>query len=228
MPSSGRCANSSMGIRENINGIKKEIPKEVTLLAATKDRTVEEIKEAIKSGIAVIGENYVQEAEKKYAALKNKAAFHFIGRLQKNKIKKVLEICSLIQSVDSAGLAEEMDKKAANKADILLQVNIGKEKTKGGILPGNLVSEIKKISKLHNIRIKGLMCIEPYSENPEDARPYFKEMKRLFDAVKKQGIPGVEMKILSMGMSDTYRIAVEEGSTLVRIGTAIFGERKTI
>src|SRR3989344_1924821 len=217
-----------MGIKESIRTIRKEIPKSVSLLAATKDRSMEEIKEAIAGGISVVGENYAQEMEKKYAALKSEAEFHFIGGLQKNKIKKVLDMCSLIQSVDSIELAEEIDKKAKRKVDVLIQVNIGKEKSKAGAMPEKLIPVIKEISKLRNIRIKGLMCIEPYSENPEEARIYFRNMRELSEKIKKQNIPNVGMKILSMGMSDTYKIAIEEGSNMVRIGTAIFGKRKTI
>lgn len=217
-----------MSIKENVEKIKSEIPNDVTLVAATKTRPIREIEEAIESGITIIGENYVQEAEKKYNVLKDKVKFHFVGHLQTNKVKKAVGIFSMLQTVDSLKLAEEIDKrcKAINKImPVLIEVNVGKEENKTGVLPEDTIWLIKKINNLKNIKIKGLMTMAPYFDNPEKTRPYFKKTKELFDRIKALNTPNVYMEILSMGMSDSYKIAVEEGSNMIRIGTKIFGER---
>jgi len=205
-------------IKENID--KLQIQSDVKLIAVTKTRTVEEIKQAIKAGIACIGENRVQEAEEKFPLLPN-VEKHMIGSLQTNKVKLAVKLFDMIQSVDSLKLAKEIDKrcKAINKVmPILVEINIGDEASKHGIKPEDVEGFVKEISKLKNIKVYGLMCVAPLV-NPEEARPYFKQMKRLFDSIGN-------MKWLSMGMSNDYKIAIEEGSNMIRIGTAIFGERK--
>lgn len=205
-------------LRDNLT--KLRIPSNVKLIAVTKTRAVEEIKEAIRAGITCIGENRVQEAEEKFPYLP-KVEKHMIGNLQTNKVKLAVEIFDVIQSVDSLKLAKEIDKRceAIGKVmPVLIEVNIGEEANKHGIRLENVKSFVKEISQFENIIIQGLMCVAPLV-NPKEARPYFKKMKQLFDSING-------LKWLSMGMSNDYKIAIEEGSNMVRIGTAIFGERK--
>ncbi len=201
------------------------LPKDVKIVAVTKIRSIDEIKKAIAEEIKIIGENRIQEAEKKYNELRSylkekNVEFHFIGHLQKNKVKKAVMMFDLIQSVDSIELAKELDKRAKELdkvQDILIQVNIGNEPQKSGIKKYGLNTLVDEVIKLKNIKLKGLMCIVPDFEDKEKTRPYFKDMKKRFDETK--------LEILSMGMSDDYKIAVEEGSNMVRLGRAIFGER---
>ena len=215
-----------MSISENIKRIKSEIPSNVKLVAATKTRTIEEINEAIRAGITIIGENYVQEALKKYEKLNlSNVELHLIGHLQKNKINKALKIFDCIQSIDSYELAEAIDKRAKKIIPVFIEVNIADEETKFGVKKEYLIDLIKKISQLKNIRVEGLMTM-PYFDDPNDARPYFREMKALFEKIRLMNLPNVFMKYLSMGMSNDYKIAIEEGSNMIRIGTAIFGPRK--
>jgi len=215
-------------LKENIKKIKQELQSNIKLVAATKTRTVEDIKQAIEAGIEIIGENYVQEAEEKFDELKGKVKFHCIGHLQTNKIKKAVEIFDMIQTVDSVKIAKEIDKRSKNIGKVmpvLIEINSGKEPNKDGVMPEDAESLIKEISALANIKIKGLMTMAPYFDNPEKDRPYFKETKKLFDKISSLNIPNVDMEILSMGMSDSYKIAIEEGANMVRIGTKIFGLR---
>ena len=217
-----------MGIKENLEKIKRELPSNVTLVAATKTRSVEEIKIVIEAGITIIGENYIQEAEKKFNILKEKAKFHCIGHLPTNKIKKAVELFDMIETVDSIKIAREIDKKCKDIGKvmpILIEINSGKEPNKDGVMPENVESLIKQISILPNIQVKGLMTMAPYFDDPEKDRPYFKLTKGLFDKIKTLNIPNIDMKVLSMGMSDSYKIAIEEGANMVRIGTKIFGPR---
>ncbi|HOK79954.1 MAG TPA: YggS family pyridoxal phosphate-dependent enzyme [bacterium] len=213
-------------IRENIEKIMKEVPPDVVVIAATKTRSVEEIKQAIECGITHIGENYIQEAEKKFNEIGKIVTWHLIGHLQKNKVKKALQIFDIIETVDSFELAREISKHAKNMFSVLIEVNSAKEPQKSGVYPEQVEDLIKKISTLPNISVAGLMTMGPFVENPENIRPYFRLTKNLFDNLKNLSLPNVEMKILSMGMSDSWRIAIEEGATCIRIGTAIFGPRK--
>ncbi len=218
-----------MLVRENIKNIKKDLPSHVKLVAATKTRSIEEIKQAIEAGIKIIGENYVQEAEEKFKELKGRVKFHCIGHIQTNKTKKAVEIFDMIETVDSLKLAKEIDKrcKNANKTmPILIEVNIGKEPNKSGCMPEEVEPLLKKMSTLTNIKVKGLMTMAPYFDNPEKDRPYFKKTKELFDKISSSNIPNTDMEILSMGMSDSYKIAIKEGANMVRVGTKIFGNRK--
>ena len=218
-----------MSIEENIGLIKKELPRHVKLVAAAKTRSIEEIKQAIEAGVDAIGENYIQEAEEKYSRLKGNARFHFIGHLQTNKVKKAVELFDMIQTVDSLNVAKEIDKRCKDISKImpiLIEVNSGKEENKDGCMPENVESLIKEISKLKNLKVKGLMTMAPFFDNPEKDRPFFRLTKRLFDKIKGLNIPNVDMEILSMGMTDSYKIAIEEGSNMIRIGTKIFGPRQ--
>jgi pyridoxal phosphate enzyme (YggS family) len=215
-------------IKRNVSQILSELPDGVQLVAAAKTRRPEEILEAVEAGIKIIGENYVQEAERAYEVVGSKVKWHFIGHLQKNKVKKAVKIFDMIETVDSIELAQEIDKRCAqiNKImPVLIEVNIGREEQKSGVLPENTEQLAKEISALPNIRVMGLMTMGPLSGNPEDSRPYFVEMKKLFEEMKKLSLPNVEMKYLSMGMTNSYQIAPEEGANIVRIGTKIFGER---
>ncbi|MFH1641892.1 MAG: YggS family pyridoxal phosphate-dependent enzyme [Nanoarchaeota archaeon] len=216
-----------MSIKENIEKIK--LPSNVILVAASKTRSVKEINEAISAGITVIGENYVKEAIEKYDLLKGRVKIHCIGHLQTNKIKKAVEIFDMIQTVDSLKVAEEIDKRCKNIGKvmpILIEVNSGKEENKDGVMPSQVISLIKEISMLKNVKIKGLMTMAPYFEDAEQDRQYFQLTKRLFDEVKTLDIPNVDMEILSMGMTHSYEIAISEGANMVRIGTKVFGERE--
>jgi pyridoxal phosphate enzyme (YggS family) len=215
-------------IKQNVSQILNELPDGVHLVAAAKTRTPEEILEAVEAGVKIIGENYVQEAERAYEVVGSKAKWHFIGHLQKNKVKKAVKIFDMIETVDSFELAGEVDKRCAQIGKImpvLIEVNIGREEQKSGVLPENTEQLAKEISALPNIRVMGLMTMGPLSGNPEDSRPYFVEMKKLFEEMKKLNLPNAEMKYLSMGMTNSYQIAPEEGANIVRIGTKIFGER---
>ena len=207
-----------MGIKQNVTQILNELPEGVQLVAAAKTRQPPEILEAIESGLKIIGENYVQETERAREVIGDKAEWHFIGHLQKNKAKKAVTMFDMIETVDSPAIAREIDKRCVqiNKTmPVLIEINSGREEQKTGVLPENLP----------NIKLMGLMTMGPRFGNPEDARPYFVATKGIFDKIKKLDLPHVEMRYLSMGMTNSYRIALEEGANMVRIGSRIFGER---
>jgi len=217
-----------MGIRENVQQLLKELPGGVELVAATKVRTAEEVLQAVDSGIKIVGGNYVQEAERIYPVVGNKAKWHMIGHLQKNKVKKAVRLFDMIETVDSVEIAREIDKRSAQIGKVmpvLVEINSGREKQKSGVLPENAESLIKEISSLPNIKVMGLMTMGPRFGNPEDSRPYFITTRKIFDRIKALELPNIEMRYLSMGMTNSYPIALEEGANMVRIGTKIFGER---
>lgn len=199
----------------------------VTLLAATKTVDPDLINYAIKSGIDYIGENRVQELLSKHTLVDN-VHKHFIGHLQTNKVKDIIDKVEMIESVDSERLASEISKqalKAGINIDILIEVNIGGEESKSGFAPEEVETAIRNISRLEGITIKGLMTIPPICEDPEESRKYFRKMYKLFIDISHKKIDNSSMSILSMGMSDDFDIAVEEGATLIRVGTALFGKR---
>nr|WP_211250118.1 YggS family pyridoxal phosphate-dependent enzyme [Mesoaciditoga lauensis] len=215
-------------ITHNVKEILSEIPEYVHLVAVAKTRTAEEIEEAIRAGVKIIGENYVQEAEKVFPLVKEKAEWHFIGSMQKNKINKIIRIFDMIETINSFEMAEEVDKRCAKIGrimPILIEVNSGREPQKSGVMPEDVKEVVTRISTLKNVRILGLMTMGPRTGDPEEARPYFKLTKEIFDEIKEAQIPNVSMKFLSMGMSNSYKVAIEEGANVVRIGTKIFGER---
>ena len=217
-----------MTIRENVQRILSELPEGVELEAAAKTRSAEEVLEAIKAGVKIIGENYVQEAEKVCAIVGNKVSWHFIGHLQKNKVKKAVCLCDMIETIDSVEIAKEINKRCSQIGKImpvLIEVNSGREEQKSGVLPEDTEQLVREISELQNIKMMGLMTMGPLFGDPENARPYFVETKKIFDQVRKLDLPKIEMKYLSMGMTNSYKIALEEGANIVRIGTAIFGKR---
>ncbi len=217
-----------MGIRENSQKLLNELPPGVELVAAAKTRTAEEVLQAVEAGIKIVGQNYVQEAETIYPAIGDKAKWHLIGHLQKNKVKKAVKIFDMIETVDSVDLATEIDKRCAQMGKVmpvLVEINSGREKQKSGVLPEKAEALIKAISSLPNIKVMGLMTMGPRFGNPEDSRPYFVTTKKIFERIKALAIPNVEMNYLSMGMTNSYPVALEEGANLVRIGTRIFGRR---
>ena len=206
-------------IKDSVNEILKEL-KNSKLIAVSKTKPVSDIMEAYEVGIRDFGENHVQEILEKKDKLPDDIRWHMIGHLQTNKVKDIVDKVYLIHSVDSVKLAKEIDKQAKKKGlvvNILLEINVALEESKYGCKVEELDDAIKEISSLDNVCIKGLMCVAPYTPTPEDNRVYFKEMNRLKNKYK--------LEILSMGMSNDYLIADEEGSTYVRIGTKIFGER---
>jgi len=215
-------------IKENVKRILKELPAGVELMAAAKTRSPEEILRAAQAGIRIIGENYVQEALAAFKVVGHRVKWHFIGHLQRNKVKKAVEIFDMVETVDSTELATEIDKRCGQHEKtmpVLIEINSGREKQKFGIFPEDAENLISKITALKNIKVEGLMTMGPMFGDPEDARPYFIETKKLFDRIKTLNLPGVEMKYLSMGMTNSYRVALEEGANIVRIGTKIFGPR---
>lgn len=215
-------------IKQKVRQILSELPERVQIVAAAKTREPWEILEAVEAGIRIIGENYVQEAEKAYGVVGNKAEWHFIGHLQKNKVKKAVEIFDMIETVDSVDIAREIDKRCAQivkTMPVLIEINSGREEQKAGVYPESAEQLVTEISTLNNIRVMGLMTMGPRFGNPEDSRPYFVETRKIFDRIKKLNLPRVEMKFLSMGMTNSYQIALEEGANIVRIGSKIFGER---
>jgi PLP dependent protein len=215
-------------IKDNVRSILSELPDRVELVAAAKTRALDEILEAVTSGVNIIGENYVQEAERAYAMVGNKAKWHFIGHLQRNKVNKAVIIFDMIETVDSVEIATEIDKRCSQIGKVmpvLIEINSGKEEQKSGVLPEDAEPLIRGIASLQHIKVMGLMTMGPRFGNPEDSRPYFVETRRIFNKIKELGLPDVEMRYLSMGMTNSYQIAIEEGANIVRIGTRIFGER---
>ncbi len=232
-----------MTIRENYQKIREEIPSEVRIVVAAKGRTSAEIEEVIEAGATDIGQNYVQEAEAARKAVRGdlvqRVNWHMIGPLQKNKINKALPLFDIIQTVDSIELAMEIDKRVIKSGKefipILLEINIGSEESKYGIKPDEherleeyLQQLAYDISQLAHIRLVGLMTMGAFGANPEQYRQDFQRTKNIFDLLAKMGLKQIDMRYLSMGMTDSYHIAIEEGANVVRIGTAIFGPRKNV
>ena len=216
-------------ITQNIQQLLKELPPGVELVAAAKTRTPVEITEALNAGIKILGENYVQEAEQAYNAIGKLAQWHCIGHLQKNKVKKAVEIFDLIETVDTLDLAEEINKRCVQIGKImpvLIEVNSGCEEQKAGAMPQNVIPLAQAVSGLANVRLVGLMTMGPAVGDPEDSRPYFVTTREVFDELKRLNIPNVQMKYLSMGMTNSYKVALQEGANMVRLGTLIFGERQ--
>lgn len=225
-------------INENISKVRENIvkacekagrnPEEVTLIAVSKTKPVSAIEEALLSGTLDYGENKVQELCDKYDVLPKNIRWHMIGHLQRNKVKYLVGKTYLVHSVDSLRLAEQIENEFAKHnqvCDILVEVNIAQEESKFGINAKQTEELIRKIAKFEHVRIKGLMTIAPYTEDPESNRDYFREIKKLSVDIRDKNIDNVSMDVLSMGMTGDYMVAVEEGATMVRVGTGIFGER---
>lgn len=217
-----------MSIAENVRQILAELPRGVALVAAAKTRTPQEIMEAVRAGISTVGENYVQEAEAAYRLIGRNVSWHFIGHLQKNKVKKAVELFDMIETVDSREIAGEIDKRCGQSGKImpvLIEINSGREAQKAGVNPENAEALMRAIAAFKNMRVAGLMTMGPVTGGAEEMRACFRETKRVFDRMKEMALPNTEMKYLSMGMTDSYKIAVEEGANIVRIGSRIFGAR---
>jgi pyridoxal phosphate enzyme (YggS family) len=216
-------------IKQNIAKLLAELPDGVEVVAAAKTRTPTEVLEAVQAGIKIIGENYVKETKEVYELVGRRAKWHFIGTLRKHNVRKnVLEIFDMIESVDSLEIAREIDRKCAQIGKImpiLIEVNSGREPQKSGVLPEDVERLVREISGLRNIKTMGLMTMGPRFGNSEDFRPYFAETRRILEKIEGLKVPNVEMRYLSMGMTNSYQVALEEGANIIRIGTKIFGER---
>jgi pyridoxal phosphate enzyme (YggS family) len=218
---------SCKNIEESVTEILNSLPQGVLLVAAVKKRLPEEIRPAINAGITIIGHNYVQETQRMFHFFENAVQWHIIGHLQNNKVKMAVGLFDMIETIDSVRLAGEVNKRCAaigKTMPVLIEINSGKESNKTGVLPENVDSLIEQICDFPNLRIQGLMTMGPRFGNPENARSYFKTTKSAFDRLSIAGIPGVKMRYLSMGMSNSYQIAIEEGANMIRIGTRLFGE----
>jgi pyridoxal phosphate enzyme (YggS family) len=203
-------------------------PEEITLIAVSKTKPLSDIEELIRIGVTEFGENKPQELRDKFEQVSQPVHFHQIGHLQTNKVKYIIDKAVLIHSVDSMHLAEQIQKEAEKRgltAEVLIEVNAAEEETKFGVTVEEAPSLVREISTLPNIKIRGLMTIAPFVDDPEENRPVFRRMKQLLLDIKSQNIDNVDMNVLSMGMTNDFEVAIEEGATMVRVGTAIFGAR---
>jgi pyridoxal phosphate enzyme (YggS family) len=225
-------------ISANIDSIRQRIaaaakranrdPLSIKLMAVTKTVEPERIGKAIEAGLIMLGENYVQEAKDKIAAIGDVAQWHMIGHLQTNKAKYAVKLFDCVHSVDRLELAQELNKRAGQinrRLNILIEVNSGEE-SKSGIQKSQALELVSHVALLPNLIVSGLMTMAPYSDNPEDSRPYFKALRDLRDDINNAGIAGISMDELSMGMTDDFEVAIEEGATIIRVGRAIFGKRQ--
>jgi PLP dependent protein len=212
-------------ITVNIQKILAELPSGVELVTVAKGRNPEEVLEAIEAGARTIGENYLQEAEQARGVIGDRVKWHFIGHLQRNKVKKAIGLFDMIETVDSLALAQDIDKHCGETGSImpvLVEVNSGREPQKWGVLPEEVKTVVEGIARLSHLKVMGLMTMGPPVGNPEDARSFFTTTRHLFDGIQNNQIPNVEMKYLSMGMSNSYRVALQEGANIVRLGRQIF------
>lgn len=221
-----------VNIAKNVEKIRSKIPENVRILAAAKTRIAEEIIEVVKAGITDIGENYVQETEEVFdkvnKSIDERITWQMIGHLQRNKVKDALTLFDVIQSLDSFRLAREVNKRArkANMVvSVFVEINSGKEEQKHGIMPDKFDEFIEQIKDYTNLRIIGIMTMGPIFDNPEELRPYFRLTRKLYEKAKKIEQDNLDVKWLSMGMTDSYHIAIDEGANMIRIGTALFGPR---
>ncbi|HKY09903.1 MAG TPA: YggS family pyridoxal phosphate-dependent enzyme [Candidatus Binatia bacterium] len=227
-------ADVSANYRTIVAGIHRAAEKagrdarQIKLLAAAKSQSVEAISAAIGAGVTLIGENYVQEANAKRQRIRVPVEWHMIGHLQRNKARAAVELFDVIESLDSAALARELDKEGARRGKpvrTLIEVNLGGEESKGGISKERVRALLEEVGGLPHITVEGLMTVPPFRKNPEDVRPYFRELAALLAKLGELRLPNVALRELSMGMTHDYQVAIEEGATVVRIGTALFGPR---
>jgi len=224
-----------VSIKENLQAVRNRIiaaaeragrdPKEIKLVAVIKNVSLGKVFEALEDGVSDIGENRIQEAESRYEDIRKRfpqITYHMVGHLQRNKVRQALDMFDIIQSVDSERLAREISERAKRKVPILIEVKTSEEATKYGVPPESAVELLKIVSNFDNISVQGLMTIAPLVDNPEKTRPYFAKLKKLGEEIKNLNLPNVEMRFFSMGMTDDFEIAIEEGSNMVRIGRAIF------
>lgn len=222
-----------MSIQATYETIRKQVPEHVTIVLACKTRTPDEIRAVIDAGATNLGQNYVQEAESMIEALGPRAdavRWHMIGPLQKNKINKALRLFDVVQTVHSPKQAREIQKRAeavGKHLSVCIEVNIGEESAKSGVTPERdaVVKLAREISTCENLRLEGLMTMGPFYDDPEAIRPYFRKTREIYDHIRSLGEPGLDLTVLSMGMSDSYEVAIEEGSNMIRLGTIVFGPR---
>ncbi len=227
-----------MSIKENLEEVERRIQEackrsgrareEVTLIAVSKTKPVSDIRQAMESGIKVFGENKVQEIRDKTEEIKEPLEWHMIGHLQTNKVKYLPGKVCMIHSVDKMSLAEEIEKQASKHdliMDVLCEVNMAGEDSKFGLTPIDTPDFVRSIASFEHIRVRGLMTIAPYTDDPESNRKYFRGLKQILEQLKSENINGTQLDTLSMGMTGDYEVAIEEGATFVRVGTGIFGER---
>ncbi|MGF0032863.1 YggS family pyridoxal phosphate-dependent enzyme [Bariatricus sp. SGI.154] len=225
-------------LKENLTFVENEIQaacqrsgrdrEDVTLIAVSKTKPVEMLNEAYDLGVRIFGENKVQELADKHEVMPKDIHWHMIGHLQRNKVKYIIDKVDLIHSVDSIRLAETIEKEAAKHnitANILIEVNVAKEESKFGLMPEELDEFITQIAEFSHIHVKGLMTIAPFVDDPEENRPIFARLRKLSVDIAKKNVDNITMSILSMGMTNDYQVAIEEGATMVRVGTGIFGAR---
>jgi pyridoxal phosphate enzyme (YggS family) len=213
---------------EAVRRILDTVPPGVTVVAAAKGRTLAEVEAVITAGITCIGHNYVQEAQRMIPALDGSVTSHMIGHLQHNKVNKAIRLFDMVETLDSIRLAETLNRHCAafgKTMPVLIEINSGREPTKTGVLPEEVDVLVAALAGMEHIRIHGLMTMGPRFGNPEDARPYFRATREAFERLADSGLPGITMRYLSMGMSNNYWVAIEEGANIVRIGTALFGSR---
>lgn len=228
-----------MSVAENLKTIRERVdaaceragrrPEEVTLIAVSKTKPLSMLQEAYRAGARDFGENKVQEILEKYPEMPEDARFHMIGHLQTNKVKQVVGKTVLIHSVDSLHLAEKIEQEAAKRdltADILLEVNVAREESKFGLMLEEVIPLLEEVKNLPHVRVRGLMTIAPNVENPEENRKHFKKLYQLYVDIKSKNIDNGTMSVLSMGMTGDFEVAVEEGATMIRVGTGIFGSRQ--
>jgi PLP dependent protein len=200
----------------------------IKLLAAAKSQRIEAIRAALAAGVTLIGENYAQEADEKKKEISTLVEWHMIGHLQRNKVRLAVELFDVIESLDNLALARELDKEGRRRGKIIrafAEINLGGEESKSGIAKNHVASLLESVAKLANLRVEGLMTVPPFRQDPEQVRPFFRELRDLKEELSNSGFPNVDLKELSMGMTHDYPVAVEEGATIVRIGTALFGPR---
>jgi pyridoxal phosphate enzyme (YggS family) len=221
-------------IAASVERILETVPPDVIVVAAAKERTAAEVQAAIRAGIRHVGHNYVQEAQAMFPALANewtqdvRVSWHMIGHLQRNKVKRAVQLFDMIETIDSWRLAVALDRRCAAAGQVmsvLMEINSGREARKTGVLPQDVDDLIQRLNDLQNIHVQGLMTMGPRVGDAEQARPYFRATRAVFERVSAWNLPNVTMRYLSMGMSNSYQVAIEEGANLVRIGTKLFGRR---
>jgi pyridoxal phosphate enzyme (YggS family) len=215
-------------IAEAVNQLLEEIPSGVTVVAAAKGRTNSEVEAALRAGITHVGHNYVQEARPMVEVLGGRATWHMIGHLQRNKVARAVLDFDMIESVDSVRLAKEIERRCAllgKTMPVLIEINSGRESTKTGVFPEQVDELLDAVSEMSHLRVMGLMTMGPRFGDPEASRPYFVTTREIYMRLSSADRPNVTMRYLSMGMTNSYRVAIEEGANIVRIGTKIFGER---
>ena len=215
-------------IYDRLKQVLGSISSDLILIAAAKTRSLVEVEAAVQAGVTHIGYNYVQEALPIIQTIGNQAKWHMIGHLQRNKAKVAVQYFDMIETVDSWRLAQTLDRRCANigkTMPILIEINSGRESNKTGVMPEAVDALVEQICELEHIRVEGLMTMGPRFGDPEDSRPYFKATRDVFERLASKNLPNTTMQYLSMGMSNSYRIAIEEGANIIRIGTKLFGER---